>query len=208
MFILLEGIDGAGKGKQRLELTSYLKNKVAKLNSIDFPNHASPIYENLIHPALHEELTMNASSWFLSFVLDQLLLSDELAKTVKSKSEYYVVDGYYTTTIAYQCIMNKTFSVPTALDLAKKFNMPKPDLAIYIDVDPEIALKRKKIEEGHDEGMDIFERSFEKQKKIRAAFLKMAKENIFCKWAVVDGTGSIEDVSKEIIAVLKSKKLI
>jgi dTMP kinase len=208
MFILLEGIDGAGKGQQRLEVTKTLEARFKNLKSVDFPNHSSPIYEHLIHPALHEEIVLNSSSWFLSFVLDQMLMADDLLPTIRSKTDYYVVDGYFTTTLAYQCIMNKVMPIDTALAFAKDFKIPKPDIAIFIDVDPEIARRRKQKEEGHEEGMDIFERSMEKQKKIRAAFLKMAKENIFCEWEVVDGTGSIQEVHDQIIAILTKKKLI
>jgi thymidylate kinase len=208
MLIVLEGIDGAGKGKQRLEVVKLLQSKIKKLNTFEFPNHQSPIYKHIIHPALHEEIKLNSASWFLSFALDQILQSDIISDAVKSKTSYCIVDGYFTTTIAYQCIMNKSYSVKQALDFAKQFGIPKPDISIFIDADPVIAQKRKMIEEGHDEGMDIFERSLEKQKKIRSAFLKMAKNSTLSKWLIVDGNGSIEEVTQNIMQTLKKHKLI
>jgi dTMP kinase len=208
MLIVLEGIDGAGKGKQRQEVVKVLQSKIKKLSTYEFPNHQSPIYEHLIHPALHEEIKLNQASWFLSFALDQILLSDIISESVKSKSNYCVVDGYFTTTIAYQCLMNKSYTVKQALDFAKQFKIPKPDISIFIDVDPVIAQKRKSIEEGHDEGMDIFERSLEKQKKIKSAFLKMAKNSTLSKWLIVDGNGTIEEVTENIVSALKKHKFI
>lgn len=206
MFIVLDGIDGAGKGRQRLELCKYLEDKVKKLSTVDFPNHKSPIYKHLIHPALHEEIKLNSSSWLLSFVLDQILMADQINKSVGSKTEYFVADGYFTTTIAYQCLMSKLFAMDEMLDLAKMVKMPKPDIAIFIDVDPKLAMKRKAKEDGHDEGMDIFERDLSKQKLLRAAFKKMVKESILCKWDVVDGSKSIGEVTQSIIKKLNINK--
>lgn len=208
MLIVLEGIDGAGKGKQRLEVVKLLQSKIRKLTTFEFPNHQSPIYKHLIHPALHEEIKLNPASWFLSFALDQILQSDMISDSIKSKSNYCIVDGYFTTTIAYQCIMNKSYTVKQALDFAKQFGIPKPDISIFIDADPVIAQKRKMKEEGHDEGMDIFERSLEKQKKIQSAFLIMAKNSTLSKWLIVDGNGTIEEVTQNIMQTLNKHKLI
>lgn len=205
MFIVLDGIDGAGKGRQRLELCKYLGGKVKKLSTIDFPNHKSLIYKHLIHPALHEEVKLNSSSWLLSFVLDQMLVADEINKSVGSKTDFFIADGYFTTTIAYQCLMSKYFKLNQMLDLAKIVKIPKPDLGIFIDVDPEIAMRRKALEQGHDEGMDIFERDLYKQKLLRKAFKKMVKESILCKWKTVDGNKSIDEVTKSIITIINIK---
>jgi len=209
MFLVLDGIDGAGKGCQRIEICKFLQNskKSIKLNTIDFPNHSSIIYKKLIHPALHEEVKLDKSGWLLSFMLDQVLMGEEIKKAVKSKTQHFITDGYFTTTIAYQSMMNKYFTVPDMLQMAKIVDLPKPDLAIYIDVDPVEALKRKRIEEGHDEGMDIFERSLKKQQILRNNFKKMVKDSIFCKWEIVNGNASIDKVTQEIVKVLNKHKL-
>ncbi|HLD03671.1 MAG TPA: hypothetical protein VJC17_02770, partial [Candidatus Dojkabacteria bacterium] len=72
MFIVLEGIDGAGKGLQRNEIISLLQDKVKQLFSTEFPDHKSVIYNALIHPGLHQEIELTPSALFLSFLLDQL----------------------------------------------------------------------------------------------------------------------------------------
>ena len=203
MFIVLDGIDGAGKGRQRLEVCKYLEGKVKKLSTVDFPNHKSPIYKHLVHPALHEEIKLNSSSWLLSFVLEQILMADQINKSVGSKTDFFIADGYFTTTIAYQCLMSKYFTLAQMISLAEIVKMPKPDLAIYIDVDPKEAMQRKAKEEGHDEGMDIFERDLAKQKSLLAAFKKMVKESIFCKWDMVNGNKSIAEVTQSIISRIK-----
>jgi dTMP kinase len=207
MFIVLEGIDGAGKGRQRNELTSYLSGKFDDITSLDFPNHENVLYKHLIHPVLHGEIKLAPKSWFLSFVLDQLM-SQESIKAAKGSSDTHVIaDGYFTTTIVYQCILEQVFTIKEALEIAKDFEVTPPDLSIYIDVDPEVALTRKLAEEGHDEGMDMYEGKLKKQKVIRSGFQQLVHEQIFCPWEQVDGSAGIEKVLADIIKKVEQHKL-
>lgn len=208
MFVVIDGIDGAGKGRQRSELVNFLADKDLKVTTTDFPDHQGQIYKNIIHPALHEEIEMTPQTWFLAFVLDQLLWSSKITPAVKSKETHFISDGYFTTTLAYQSKLSKVMSVQEALALAKQFALPIPDFIIFLDVDPEIAMKRKMNEDGHDEGLDIFERSLKKQQKIRKAFLELAKDQVWTKWEVIDGNSSIEDVAKSIRTTLSKNKII
>ena len=208
MFILLEGIDGAGKGHQRNNLVQYLQGKVNNLVTVDFPDHNGALYQHLIHPAIHEEIKMSSESLFLSFALDQSLWQDRIEASLTSKDEYFITDGYFTTAIVYQCIMGEVITIDEALTFARTFGIHQPDFAVYIDVDPEVAMKRKMIEEGHDEGLDIFERDIEKQQKIRAGFKHLVKNNIFGNWVEVDGNESIEDVFAQITDALNKHKII
>lgn len=205
MFIVIDGIDGAGKGRQRSELVQFLSDKKLTVFTTDFPDHQGQVYQHIIHPALHEEIELSAHAWFLAFVLDQLMWKKKIEKTTKSPTRHFISDGYFSTTLAYQCKLSKVMTVEDAVLWADSFGLPKPDLIIYLDVDPEIAMKRKMKEEGHDEGLDIFERSLAKQQKLRTAFLELAEEQIWTRWAVIDGNKSIEEVSKSIINTLNKQ---
>lgn len=208
MFIVIEAIDGAGKGLQRNQLTSLLDGKVKSLISKDFPDHQGSIYRDLIHPAIHNEINLSNEALFLAFALDQIMWQDRIVKTIGSKDDYFIADGYYTTNLVYQCLMAKNFTLKTGIDFAQKFKIAQPDIIIYLDVDPKIAMQRKMNEEGHDEGLDIYERSLKKQQLIRRGFKKMHDQQIFGNWVEVDGSKSIEEVTKSIIQVLKTQKLI
>src|SRR3972149_7665703 len=111
MFFVLEGIDGAGKGRQRSEIVALLNDKVQDLVTTDFPDHKSVIYKQIIHPSLHQELQLSPSALFLSFMLDQLLHQEEIDGCKGSKSKYFICDGYYTTNLAYQCYVNKSLKL-------------------------------------------------------------------------------------------------
>jgi thymidylate kinase len=208
MFIVLDSIDGAGKGKQREEILKYLtENTKLEVKSEGFPVHNN-FYNNIIHPALQEEVKMNSASWVLSYLLDKTLEAPEIEKHLGINDRLYLADGYFTTTIAYQSFLMEQVSLEKILDYGKDFKIPVPDLAIFIDADPEVAFQRKKKEEGHDEGLDIFEKSLEKQRRLQKIFRNMVEKNIFCKWEIVDGNGNIEEVKNNILQVLKKYKYI
>lgn len=208
MFIVLDAIDGAGKGHQRLALKKYiLENTKLELASEEFPVH-NAFYETVIHPALQEEVTMNSASWVLSYLLDKTLEADKIVPYVGSSDALYIADGYFTTTIAYQSLLMEQVPLERLLGYSEEFNIPKPDLCIFLDTDPEVAFKRKDIEEGHDEGLDMFEKSIEKQRKLKDIFNKMHDEQIYSKWVKVDGNGTPEEVTSAIIDTLKSHSII
>ena len=208
MFIVIEGIDGAGKGRQRLELTNELQSLGQKCTSVEFPDHEGVLYREFIKPTLLQKRKMSKDALFLSFALDQVLYSGAIAKAKGSRSEHFICDGYFTTNLVYNALVNKFISLEKALDFAKTFNLEAADLNIFIDTEPEVALSRKKIEPGHLEGLDIYERDLNKQRELRAAYLKMAAENVFGSWQIVPGNGSIIEVKTEIISLLKKHKLI
>lgn len=209
MFIVLESIDGGGKGHQRIEIADRLAKAGLKVEGVEFPVH-NAFYETVIHPALQGETKMNQASWVLSYLLDKTLYTDIITPFVgKNKTkEVFLCDGYFTTTIAYQSLLMRQVDLKKLIQYGEEFKIPVPDLAIYLDVDPEVAIARKNKEEGHDEGPDMFEKSVEKQQKLQTIFRKMAKEQIYCSWEQVDGNGTIEQVTEGILAILRNRKLI
>lgn len=208
MFIVLDAIDGAGKGYQRIEVSERLrKDYGVTVVGEEFPVH-NAFYETVIHPALQKETKMNSASWVLSYLLDKTLASEKIVENKKLNNTLLLADGYFTTTIAYQCYLMKQVTLDKLLSYAEDFHIEKPDFAIYLDVDPHIAFERKMKEEGHDEGLDMFEGDIDKQKKLRAIYKEMVEKNIYCDWEEVDGNGKPDEVTKLIIEVLKRRKTI
>lgn len=208
MFIVLDAIDGAGKGRQRFEVSNIIKSKYnKKVRSVEFPIHDA-FYEVVIHPALQEWKKMNGPSWVLSYLLDKTLYAPNIEPYVGNPDNLFIADGYFTTTIAYQSMLMDQVPLEKLLEYSIDFKIPKPDLAIYLDVDPKIAFERKDREEGHEEGLDMFEKSFDKQEELRKIFQKMSGENIYCDWESVDGNGTPKEVRDNIIDQLEKHKII
>jgi thymidylate kinase len=151
---------------------------------------------------------MNNASWVLSYLLEKTRYADNIKPFISAPGMLFVADGYFTTTIAYQSLLMKQIEMNKLIELGDLFDIPRPDFAIFLDVDPEVAIKRKKKEEGHEEGPDMFEKSVGKQKKLQKIFKQMVEENIYCPWYKVDGNGKPEEVTKNIIKILKTKGIV
>jgi len=210
MFIVIEAIDGAGKGFQRERLVDYLTSVklVDEVKTTDFPDHEGILYRDIIHPAISGDIKISKSALFVSFALDQLLWQDKIASFKNSKTKHFIVDGYFTTNIVYQSLMLGNFKLQEVLDFAKIVDMIEPDVNVFLDVNPVVAMKRKEMEDGHEEGLDIYESSLKKQYKISDGFKKMVKENIFGDWLMIDGNGSKQEVTNGLIEALKDNKYI
>lgn len=208
MFVVIESIDGGGKGAQRELLAKRLAGLLGKsLDTEEFPVH-NQFYEQIIHPALQEQHTLSKQSWLLSFLLDKTMQSERINPFVANVNNLFIADGYFTTTLVYQGLIQSIMSVEQLIELATLFELPKPDLTIFLDVDPAIAMQRKQTEEGHDEGLDMFEKSLDKQKMIRECFLKLAQENVYCNWEIVNGNGTLEEVYNSVTKTLNDAKIV
>jgi len=198
LFIVIEGTDGAGIGTQ----TEILREKLMARNHILFlryPDYNSPVGK-AIHDFLHERIKLSREIIFLIYAIDQLKDKERINKTLE-KNKVVLADRYFTTNLAYQCTLG--FDLDKALKFAEMFEMPKPDLAIFLKVSPEIGIKRKIKEKGKG---DIYERDMEFQRKIGKKYEELIDKSIFAKeWVVVDGEKSIENVAEEIEEIVFSR---
>lgn len=207
MFIVIESIDGGGKGKQREEMIEFLGDRGVKVKSMEFPDHSTSIWNDYIHPALHGEKSLSPGAWFSAFAFEKFLWQEELAKYKSDKNNLFIADGYYTTTLAYQCMLYNKPSLDFGIKFAEELGIVKPDLTIYLDVNPKIALERKGKEEGKEK-KDIFEGDLEKQKQIQEAFRKLVEDKVWCDWVQLDGNGSIQEVRDLIVDEIRKVGII
>ena len=111
-----------------------------------------------------------------------------------------ICDRYFSSTLAYQGL--RGFSIKKALELARRFKLPKPDLIIYLKVSPEVSMSRK-----YKEKKDLDRNEADKKflKKIWDSYEKLIKGKIFSKWVVIDGEKSIEEVFSQIKKIVNEK---
>ncbi|MBP9758420.1 hypothetical protein KBD45_01895 [Candidatus Dojkabacteria bacterium] len=206
MFIVLESIDGGGKGRQREEIEKYYKAKGVNIRTMGFPDHNNCVWREYIHPALHKEKILNKFTWFVGFAFDKAIWQEEIKKYKSDPNNLFIVDGYYTTTLVYQCLIQGFPSLDFGVKFSEEMGMVKPDLTIYLDVNPKVAMLRKYGEDGKDE-KDMFESDVAMQAKIQAGFNKLIDEKIWCEWKVIDGGGTIEEVRDLVINEVQELKL-
>ncbi len=192
--IVFEGIDGAGGETQSQSLFEYLKNKgsVARLR---YPDYTTPVGK-LIDGYLHEKCELSTEVLTLSYIADKLQDKDKI-NMLLSKGTTVIADRWLTTTLAYQSVQG--FPLEKMLKIAQLLDLPKPDLVIYLRISADTSMKRKYGEKGN---LDKFEKDRPFLEAVVKQYDKLAKENIFGKWVVIDGEKSKEQVFEEVKRVL------
>ena len=200
IFIVFEGIDGAGKTTQ----VDLLAQNLASLGR-EVSLSAEPITlatGKAIRRALSGEEKKSECEMAAMFVLDRIAhnINSEIGiRALTERGIDVISDRYYYSSLAYQ---------GTATDYewvkAMNINSPeirRPDLCIYLDLLPEESLER--ISRGR-ESFEIYE-NLEKLTAVRAKFLSVVEdlrrdgESIY----VVNAARAAEDIAKEIFEIVK-----
>lgn len=177
--IVLEAIDGAGK-----TTIAKMLSKNLKLEMFSYPDRKS-IYWKILNKFLNKQLELSTYEQFF------LYLSD-IIKDKEKWGRHTLLDRYVTSTIAYQSATG--FPMDLALSITKRL-FDQADLIIFIDVDPSVSLSRK-------EKRDRFEQE-EFLRKVRENYYYLYKRKAFGKWVIVDGERNLEEVYKDVEALVK-----
>lgn len=190
MFIVLEGIDGAGCETQGKLLTRQLAKLDNKVTLIKYPDYERNVGK-LIKDFLYQNKDLTAEQQFLLYSLQFLMDKEMIAE--KRKNGILIVDRYFTTTLCYQTL--EGIKLEKALNFASDFGIEKPDLVFYIKVNPDIAIKRKF---GEQKEKNRREKDFEFIRKTYIQYESLVKNQVWTKWVEIDGNKGIEEITKDI----------
>ncbi len=196
-FIVFEGIDGAGGETQSKILKEKLEILGKEVVLLRYPDGKHEIGK-FIYMHLEKRNILTPESLLLLFLADFAKDKEKIIKAMKN-GKIVIADRYFTSTIVYQHAQGIELS--KILSLAEIINIPKPDIAIFLKISPEISMKRKLAEKGF---LDNFEKNFEFLRKVSRIYEEVAKKNIFCKWAMINGERSIEEVSKNVWKIIEN----
>lgn len=216
MFIVLEGLDGAGKSTQVKRLKEYLTSKGVTLRYLHFPRYDSPLYGELIGKYLRGDFgsieQVHPQIVALLFALDRM----DAAATIKewlAAGDCVLLDRYVYSNIAYQCskIMMQPQFAQNREQLAKelrdwifdteynKYGIPKPDLNLFLNVPIEfVDSKLKESRNGDDDRdylngkEDIHEADIKFQISVREIYLQQTELDAnFVKVCCEDANGKM-----------------
>jgi dTMP kinase len=191
-FIVIEGLDGAGKSTQIKMVEEYLLEKKIKSKFIHFPRTDSPVYGDLISRFLRGELgdinTVHPYLIALIYAGDRNDASELLRKWINEK--YVIIaDRYLYSNIAFQCAKLKNRDEQKKLavwikQLEYEYNkIPVPDLNLFLNVPFEFTRKsllngRGGADRDYLKGAeDIHEADLGFQEKVRDIYLWQVNEN-------------------------------
>ena len=177
-FIVLEGIDGAGKTTQAASLNDYLVNEMG----IECLLTAEPTKSKLglyIRGNLME-LKLNPYTMQLLFTADRAEhVSSEIIPALNS-GMWVISDRYYFSTIAYAVLTGLSKRQRDAL-LAVNRTFMQPDFTVFLDVDP-----RKQLL-GARGSLEAFERmGLESKTRMREEYVRLCAATPNCIAVKVD----------------------
>ncbi|HEX7543015.1 MAG TPA: dTMP kinase [Patescibacteria group bacterium] len=191
MFIVIEGIDGAGcetQGKNLLKMCTEQACLFPTL--IKYPDYERNVGK-LIKDFLYQNKNLSAEQQFLLYSLQFLMDKEMIAE--KRKDGILIADRYFTTTLCYQTL--EGIRLEKALNFAEDFGIEKPDLVFYVKVDPDIAIQRK---HGEDKEKNFREKDFDFIRKTHKQYDYLVKNQVWTKWMTIDGNKGIEETTKNI----------
>ena len=191
MYIVIEGIDGAGTTTQTGMLATYLFNKskdAMVLTTREPTMHTDAGLE--IRRRLKQNEMLPLSKWADLFIKDRTYHLERVVQPSLNRNVHVLSDRNMLSTLAYQS--NSMEDMQYLFDRHKY--LLQPDILVYLDVPVPVALKRMNRE------LDLFETQLDRVSKNYVAACTMYNATI------VDGTQSIEDVHKSIINIIEEYK--
>ncbi|MEG1371277.1 MAG: dTMP kinase [Mucinivorans sp.] len=222
MFIVIEGLDGAGKSTQVALVQQWLTANGYEWEYLHFPRFTAPYYGEMIARFLRGEL---GSVSDVDPYLVAMLYAGDRCDAVKmiegwlAQQKVVIVDRYVLSNVAYQCakIENKDDRdrlKKWILGLEYDYNkIPKPDLELFLDVPFRFtASKLTEQRVGDDRSYlngksDIHEASLALQEAVRERYTEHRADGyhiIECADSEQGGMLPVETISYKIINEIKT----
>jgi len=184
--ICIEGLDGAGKTTQAKILVESLRAKGYDAIYTAEPTRGR-IGQFIKKYCLHGEKRLSSVVEALLFAADRFEHVEKEILPALASGKIVVSDRYVYSSIAYQG------AAGLSLDWIRLVNQHavKPDLAIFIDVEPEIVVQRLKPKKSLMENIET-------QRRVREVYLKLVESGELCR---VDGNKAEKAVADEILSI-------
>lgn len=176
MYIVFEGIDGAGKSTQIEMLKDWLEANGFRVETLVEPTDSE--IGKLIREMLQRsdaETDKLQKTLGLLFAADRMLIMDKL----EDESKIIISDRSFISSLAYQ-------EPAEWIEELNKY-AKKPDLLLLLDLDPKTSVART-------DGKDTFENE-EYLTKVRENYLELAK-NYTCE--IIDASNGVNKMSSDI----------
>ena len=176
MYIVFEGIDGAGKSTQIEMLKEWLEANGFRVETLVEPTDSEIgklIREMLQRPDAETDKLQKTLG--LLFAADRMLIMDKL----EDESKIIISDRSFISSLAYQ-------EPAEWIEELNKY-AKKPDLLLLLDLDPKTSVART-------DGKDTFENE-EYLTKVRENYLDLAK-NYTCE--IIDASNGVNKMSSDI----------
>jgi len=196
-FIVIEGLDGSGKTIQSRMLFDYLIQSNYPVNLSYEPTHG-PI-GSILRQALIGRIIVDPKTIAALFAADRLdhiyNPTDGILKHL-NKGIIEISDRYYLTSFAYQ-----TLEVDQSWVWELNSQAIKPDLIIFLDVDPQECFRRISSSLIDDEMYHKIDHFNKARFKYLEVINKLKETEII---EIIDANTSVEEVNEKVKAVIQA----
>lgn len=206
-FIVLEGLDGAGKSTQIKLLRQMLEARGVATEYLHFPRYDAPVFGELIARFLRGDLgTMEEVNPYLVALIFACDRADaaEAMRSALAEGKYLIVDRYVYSNVGFQCAKLPAGERKELKDWILKLEyerngLPRPDVNIFLDVPLKFIESRLGAARTGDDrdylmgAADIHEASLDLQRAVREVYLDAAKEDASLK--IIDCSGTNGDMA-------------
>jgi dTMP kinase len=199
VFITFEGPDGCGKTTQIGLLADHLRAAGHAALTIREPGGTS--IGDQIRAVLHDvgNTEMEAQAEILLYSASRAQLVGQIIRPALAQGTVVLSDRFADSTIAYQGYGRGLNLV--ALEQITEFATGglEPDLTIFLDVEVEEGLNRKRraLASHAGEWNRLDQEPVEFHRRVRQGYLELAAAEPD-RWLILDGSRSIEEIQKEI----------
>lgn len=195
MFVVIEGIDGAGKTTQIALLAERLRASGLAPLLLREPGSTElgMRVRQLVKGEDGNPVSINERAELLLFGAARAQLVEEVIRPALAEGQTVLCDRYIYSTVAYQGAGRGLDGELIATVNAAATGGLLPDLVILLDLDTAEAVARQ-----HGRGADRFDqesRGF--YERVRGSYLHQANADA-ARWVVINGAQPVEDIAQEI----------
>lgn len=196
-FISIEGSDGSGKSTQIKLMKEYFASKGFEVVESREPG-GTRIGEKIRNIILdNENVEMSPVTEALLYAASRAQHVTEVIRPCLKQGKVIICDRYIDSSIAYQGVGRGL-----GIDVVSKINSVAiqgimPDLTVFFDIDPEVALNRK-IEDGKADRLELEKLEF--HKKVYKGYKQIASTNSRIK--IIDASRSVMEIHKDVVNII------
>lgn len=188
-FIVFEGGEGSGKSTASAAVAERLRASGATVVHTREPG--GTIAGELVRGLLHEKLSPWAE--LFAFLVARAQLVDEVVRPALERGDTVICDRFAPSTFAYQVHARGLDEAAVRAANTAATGGVEPDLVVYLDIDPEVGLRRK---HGETEAIRTGREGLAFHRKVREGYLAQANADP-ARWLVIDATLSREQVAEQ-----------
>lgn len=199
-FISFEGGEASGKTTQIKMLSEFLTN--AGIDHIVTREPGGTKIGEKIREILlsKENEEMDPDAEILLFAATRAQLVNELILPNLEQGKMVISDRYIDSSYVYQGLGEAERIWDIFWLNQRTLSKCMPDITFYLDIDPEVAFKRRN---GPDSNDRIETKTLEFHKKVRQEFLSLA-EKCPDRIKVIDASQTVEEINSQIINIIKN----